>query len=594
MMMWMENRVVGLAVWAAVLAGCGSASSGAPEEPVPVVGEVSRAGHSERRGIGVSWEAPEGVSAQAVFPMDPRRSLAVTDKAILASFPLRAVMDQLHAQNGGVGFTGEQLFRQLWDTQNPAPGQPDLPASPHCTDFGGTLNGFPYPCRALPGGEGIHAPLAALTKIDNFAAVGLYNRFDLAPAEGTDCGEYRIVYAKADATPGRNFIIFEAVLPNPRPDLGLEGCRPVADFWSNLTADPSLASRATKLRDFYFLGLPGFSPVIHGKNYGDNPAGLGQVRTNQFVQPPWLMREFKLRRDCAAGCTLKLFPQTVKVNPFGDLFDPFSLHGLAPGFQAHFLTQVPALAVNDINTFNYEVPDTFNVGQSDSQTPFTVDNYMNEFGIGPSGFHADIANALASIGSPLTPRDVVARAQALSCGGCHQRSSTANLGGGLFFPSPAPGGFVHSSEAADPADPSRFDISPALRNVFLPHRRKVSETWLATPARAAVFVGQSVPASVPAGTPFSVSVTMRNTGTTAWSEGNTFRLGAPGGPTWGFDRVMLAPPELIHNGVDKTFTFTAIAPGAPGVYAFQWRMVEDGSGSWFGTASPVVNVNVTP
>ena len=594
--MKMENRIVRLAMLSAMLAGCGSASTVAPEEAVPVVEEASGPRHSERRGIGVSWQAPEGVSAQAVFPMDPRRSLAVTDKAILANFPLRAVMDQLHAQNGGVGFTGEQLFRQLWDTQNPAPGQPDLPFSPHCTDAGGTLNGFPYPCRALPGGEGIHAPLGAVTKIDNFSAVGLYNRFDLAPAEGTDCGEYRIVYAKTDGTPGRNFLIFEAVLPNPRPDLGLEGCRPVADFWSNLSADPNVLSRGTKLRDFYFLGLPGFFPVIHVMNYGDNPAGLGQVRTNQFIQPPWLLREFKLRRDCSStgGCGLKFFPQTVKTNPFGDLFDPLSLHGLAPGFQAHFLTQVPALAVNDINRFNYEVPDTFNVGQSDSQTPFTVDNYVNEFGPGPSGFHANIANELALIGSPLTPRDVVARAQALSCGGCHQRSGLANLGGGLTFPAPAAGGFVHSSEANDPVDPSRFDISPALRNVFLPHRRKVSESWLATAPRAAAFVAQSVPASVPAGTSFSVSVTMRNTGTTAWSEGNAFRLGDPAGPTWGFDRVMLAATELIHNGEDKTFTFSATAPGAPGVYPFQWRMVEDGSGTWFGAATPVVNITVTP
>jgi hypothetical protein len=45
--------------------------------------------------------------------------------------------------------------------------------------------------------------------------VGLFNRFDLAPFDGSHCGEYRIVYAKHSGIANslaRNMIIFEAAL----------------------------------------------------------------------------------------------------------------------------------------------------------------------------------------------------------------------------------------------------------------------------------------------------------------------------------------------------------------------------------------------
>lgn len=92
----------------------------------------------------------------------------------------------------------------------------------------------------------------------------LFNRFDLASPSGADCGEYRIVYAKQSGLVSgtdRNFLIFEARLPNPTPSAGLTGCLPVADFWANLTIVGSVATRATLLRDFYFVGLGGgFTP----------------------------------------------------------------------------------------------------------------------------------------------------------------------------------------------------------------------------------------------------------------------------------------------------------------------------------------------
>jgi hypothetical protein len=588
------NRLCQVAVAAAMLGACGEqlAEGGLSEAEVPA------APHSDRGGVGMVPPPPRVEAAVLPAPLDPRRSLAVTEKAILSRFNGRRVFTKLVADNGGAGFTPDQLFRQLWDTQNPAPGQPDLPGMPHCSDAGNTLNTFPYVCRPSEGGQ---ARVGSPLNLDSYAAVGLFNRFDLAPVDGGNCGEYRIVLAKLPFVPNaRNFMIFEAVLPNPHPELGQEGCRPVADFWAQLSTQTDPAVRAARLESFYFTGLPGFPAVVDMRHYGNNPKGQGQVRTNQFLTGgpntppvPWLMREFKLVSDCAAlpSCTLKFTPATVKTNPFGGLFNPTSTHPRAASFRSHFVTQVAGLAINDLNRFNYSVPDEFNAGQNNSQTPGIVDDYLAQFGPGPSPFHQAIGQELARLGSPLTPHDVVARAQALSCGGCHQRNSGRPVGGGLTWPASA--NFVHSTETDDPADPSRFALSPALRDQFLPLRKSVLESYLQASPLNASFVRQSVPTTVRVGQVFPVSVTLSNTGTTAWSEPLSIRLQAVAGtPAWAVSTVLLAPGESIHRGAERTFTFDVQAPATPGVYVFQRVMARAGTG--FGQATPPVSINVTP
>src|SRR6185295_9531470 len=93
-----------------------------------------------------------------------------------------------------------------------------------------------------PNSYGLVCPRAgelALSTINPFSAtstvkfepVAVFNRFDLAPATGATCGEYRVVYAMSSTSAtihGRAFLIFEAALPNPKPALGIDGCLPVA------------------------------------------------------------------------------------------------------------------------------------------------------------------------------------------------------------------------------------------------------------------------------------------------------------------------------------------------------------------------------
>jgi len=431
-------------------------------------GTVEATLHSDRGGIGaVALAATVG----PVPVLDPRRSLAVTDVAVLSHVTLAETLRALGAQSGQ---SADQLFRQMWDTENPAPGISGI-AGPHCDGASNTLNGFPVPCRPTEGRQA--APGAA--RLDDYSPVGLFNRFDLAPLDGANCGEYRIVFARTSGG-GRAFVIFEGVLPNPRREKGVEGCRPVADFWVGLGRDPSAMSRGEKLRSFYFDGLPGFSPVVLADNYGKNG---GQVRLNLFMGGPWLLQEMKLLRPsgCSApSCPVVFTPVTVKANPFGGLFSAASTDSRAPAFRSHFLTQVGSLARDSIETFNLEVPDRFNAGASDAQTFFAPDDYLRSFADN-SPFRQAVAGELSRLGSPLSPEDIVARAQALSCAGCHQRSANAPLGSGLTFP--ASSSFVHATEFREPGpDGDRFALSSALVGSFLPFRARVLGTFLVADA----------------------------------------------------------------------------------------------------------------
>ena len=109
----------------------------------------------------------------------------------------------------------------------------------------------------------------------------------------------------------------------------------------------------------------------------------------------------------------------------------------------------------------------------------------------------------------------------------------------------------------------------------------------------AQFVSQSVPASMAAGQTYPVSVTMKNIGTTTWTEAQQYRLGSQNpqdNGTWG-GRIVLASGESIAPGASKTFTFNVKAPATPGTYNFQWQMLREGV-EWFGDKTPNVAVNV--
>ena len=419
-----------------------------------------------------SKRLPRGLFCPPPAGTRPDPTLVNTDPFVLSRFPLRRVFDQLVTLSAAGLPAPIDLYQQMWDTLG-VKALAKFPAAPHCDDVAPpSTNGFPIEC---PRPESVLKNSAPKV----FEPVALFNRFDLAPPDGSHCGEYRIVYAMTGA-PGRNFVIFEGILPNPKPACGLEACRPVVDFWEKMsTFNPAVAadqlSLADELDTFYFKGLPGFEPVVHPDHYGNGGGGgygakgCGQIRVNMFAGAQWQLREYVLTSRCRTGvCPLVLRPVTVKGNPFAELFDPASALSRAPAFQAAFPGTVPLLSVGSLNQISMDIKDVFNAGQSNAQNIF--ERYEVQLSA-PNAFATAIA--AASTDPTLTATNLATRATTQSCAGCHELSNGAALGGGLTWPNSL--GFVHVNENSE--------LSPALWCEFLPARKAVLDGFAASPER---------------------------------------------------------------------------------------------------------------
>jgi len=113
----------------------------------------------------------------------------------------------------------------------------------------------------------------------------------------------------------------------------------------------------------------------------------------------------------------------------------------------------------------------------------------------------------------------------------------------------------------------------------------------------AQFISQvGPPTNMNIGQTTTVSVTMKNTGSTTWTKAAGYKLGSQNpqdNTNWGLARVELDAADSIAPGQQKTFSFTVTAPSAVGIYNFQWRMLKEGV-AWFGDYSTNVPVTVVP
>lgn len=413
-------------------------------------------------------------SSASSVAIDVDKSLFVHDTLTLqsADFSLRSLLQQLVTQlnaiNPGNPTTPEQLFARMWDTQNVPPGK--VIGGDKCT---GTLNNFAVECRPA---EGAQADNPALF-INNYIPIGLVNRLDLRDdVNFNDCGEYRIIFANQGG--GRNLVIFEAQLPNPNPGV-VSGCLPIAQFWQNLSAQTDAVQRATLLRKFFFEGISGVStrPVIDIRNYAE---GTGQIRANMFMGSSWDLKEFKVGIDSQGLSMIK--PVTVKSNPVAFLFDGNQTDTRAQQFQQDFVNDMDRL-LKDFNHFSLLVSDVNNNGQSHASGPIDENLYGPAFfNTNANAFQQAVSNKLAALGSNLTPAQVMNRATAMSCGGCHQPDSFGLTSPNAIGPNqmwPTTLGFTHISEFANAGV---FPLSPALVNVFLPFRLSGFKAYLANPA----------------------------------------------------------------------------------------------------------------
>lgn len=420
------------------------------------------------------------VPPRQIATLDLRRSFVITDAALLEGFTFQRVLDQLVARGGVSNLTSAQLYRQWFDTQNPKPGMAD-PAGPHCDDFltngSPSFNSFPRRCPTLDG-----ALAASPFTADEYFPIALVNRFDQTPADGSNCGQYRLIFARRVSAPPviapsflqpRLHIIFEPVLPNPRPSTGLAGCRAVAEFWAGLTNIDSPTERRAKLEAFFFDGITGFPPAIDSGNF----VGGGGIRTTQVANDTRVrMYQFRLVKECTPECTLQMRPDTLQNFPFGPLFDSSQNLPLTKAFQDAFVEQVPNLAVRDVNEYFMDIPPTFLMAESDpldNQLVFLFDQPFDKGKAVNPGFNDRIQEKLTSIGSTLTPDQIILRAETQNCVGCH--AEPGPVGEGVVFPRSVDTLQHVADNATEPGElgKPRFVISSAMRDVFIPHRMKI-------------------------------------------------------------------------------------------------------------------------
>ncbi len=112
---------------------------------------------------------------------------------------------------------------------------------------------------------------------------------------------------------------------------------------------------------------------------------------------------------------------------------------------------------------------------------------------------------------------------------------------------------------------------------------------------AFTLIGSTVPQYMKAGAKQLVSISLKNTGTQAWTAGANYRLGAASGNQFEFSdfqnggssagianqRAYLRAGDAIAEEKATTFTFALNAPSAPGTYTVAVDMVHDGV-AWAG------------
>jgi hypothetical protein len=407
--------------------------------------------------------------------IDVARSLVITDPAILDGFDFERVMTTL---TSGTSTTPLALYRQWFDTQNPKPGLAAADA-PHCDDFitngKPSFNGFPRRC---PTPEGILATTDPFTAHD-YIPIGITNRFDLAPSDGTNCGQYRIIFAKTTVRTGEKLhIILEPVLPNPNPAAGIAGCRAVAQYWADLSAVDSMSERRARLEHFFFDGIDGFAPVLRAAHF---VTGAGRIRTLQAQPnaPGGIGRfyQFQLQQD---ESRLLVVPGLLENLPYGSLYNAASNQPLGAEYRQFFISQIATLAIRDVNGFFDRISEKYLLHEShpeDQPLAFASDVAFNAGANTPDGqaFRAAITAELQRIGSTITINDLLTRADLQNCHGCHVGGPP--VGEGVTFP---PGiAATHIDERQTTVNGvTRFTISPALRDVFAPNRAKILGDFL--------------------------------------------------------------------------------------------------------------------
>ncbi|MCA9648279.1 MAG: hypothetical protein H6712_17340 [Myxococcales bacterium] len=467
--------------------GSGTDDDGTPSTTDPDTSSTGTPGDTSGTGGGDDDTDPgttsegsggedTGILCEDLDQLDPRRVLIETRPAVLEAIDLAEVLAAI-STNAGLDPDPLATHDALFDTYRVAAmGELD---GAHCDDeqVDGvpSLNGFPLLC---PRSEGAFAAFDGA--LDGWLAIAMVNRIDMAPVDGSHCGEQRIVFANPSMV-GRAFIIIEAQIPNPAPGCGVAACGPVASLWAELDAVDDPLERRSRLRAAFIDGDPdlqaaGFGPFMSADNL---TFGTGQIRTNNFVTGPWTLRQYELVPHAVGSQTVaRPVPVPVSASPHDTLWNDLMASPVGSQCRQAMLDALPGLLGDDPATLGWSIPEACRSSESVEFQDF----YEEHLASGSGSFVAAIETELDALapGSGLDAFDVARRAQfAGSCIGCHEHSADVSLGGGLVAPPSL--GFVHvTEELTEPCGGGGdcFAISPALSDVFLPRRMEALQQAL--------------------------------------------------------------------------------------------------------------------
>lgn len=494
----MKSRWWGLATCVSALA-CGS--PGAPPPPSPA------ASGRGTGGAGGSQAAPEfpglgGIPILGPSPSDPdfdfgadcdtsrtlgalEPALLIRDPAVLSELSLEGVLAQI-IRSSGASLTPLQLLQRLFDTEN-TEADGVFPGVTHCDldtpDAAGGAVECPRAEGRLARSEGLFVPGHA----DYFEPVAVSNRFDLLPSDASTCGEYRIVYAKHSGRTDpkdRLFISVEATLFNEAQTLAT--CRPVAELWAGLEARSVDEQRADVVKLFY-QGVGALPPVLTAVHLGAGDSRCeyvgrcGQVRVGQGMQEPFTFRQFRLVDHASLEKTALRFEATATTRALRPaLFDVADDDTLARGFRGALRVGLGDLTTSELSRVDLRTQLEDEALESAVSGPASPD-FAAHLRAGTEAQQEEFLTALSTSLStvnqdcppddPITAAGLVRRAAVIGCAGCHaptQLLEDRNVGCGAVWPETL--GVTHIDEQGQ--------LSPALRDVFLPYRARVLETFL--------------------------------------------------------------------------------------------------------------------
>jgi hypothetical protein len=239
----------------------------------------------------------------------------------------------------------------------------------------------------------------------------------------------------------------------------------VATFWQQLAATPSGETRSRQLERFFFEGLPAVGPALDRRTFEQS----GRIRTSAISIARPKFAQFEARHHCAPGqpCAVQLKRVSLDNTPDAELFDASSEDERAASFRNEFLREVQSLSPGDVNRYSMKTDRRYSVSDFERITP--AFNYRLPFQRSQRTeagreFRKRIATQLAQMGSPLTPEDIINRAETQNCMGCHGKPGP--VGGNVTFPKASENGAHVIDESMN--EPAR--LSTAEQDVFVPFR----------------------------------------------------------------------------------------------------------------------------